>query len=134
MSPLHKCPFCSSCDSHLVSSFYSAVLNAQTTTYQCQHCLALFDFPYRLAEIDSEEKKELVTIYAYDCLMNRVPVDSYYGSPSKSKSPDFEFDSLTSFQTVSDSNDNLTPLLLNLFFTVFQIIFWAWLLCLSFKS
>lgn len=118
MSPLHKCPFCSSWDSHLVSSFYSAVLNAQTTTYQCQHCLALFDFPYRLAEIDSEEKKELVTIYAYDYLMNLVAVDSYWADPNDFRRPNLQ----STTPTTTGVLVNIFDLVTSLFILVFSIL------------
>lgn len=56
MSLTFECPYCASCESTLISSFFNAVLNAKTSVYQCEQCLSLFDFPRDVKRSELQER------------------------------------------------------------------------------
>jgi hypothetical protein len=56
MSSAFECPYCASSENKLISSFYSAVLSAKTTVYQCEQCLNLFDLPRQIAKQELQNK------------------------------------------------------------------------------
>jgi hypothetical protein len=144
MLSVFECSYCASCKNKLISSFHSAVLDAKTTVYQCEKCLNLFDFSrnvekqelqQRLSDLweDAEERISVTTaselsldpgdeslvrvvIYGYDNLNNRVPVDSYWISPSGVRSFNLEHEMPTDLDTV----DGSIPHLLKLFLPCFR--------------
>ena len=118
-----ECPYCASCSNTFLGSFYSAVLTTKTTTYQCNQCLNLFDIPPSLLADDNNNKgRQLVTIYAYDCLMNRVAVDSYWADPNSFRLPNSTPTTLTTTRGLADTF-NLVNFLLTLVFGVLSIMF-----------
>lgn len=81
----------------------------------------------------SGESQMLVVVYGYDCLDNRVPIDSYWADPSVIRLPNLEPETPTNLDVfTTHSADSSVPHLLRLLFGVFQIIFGIWLLCLAF--
>lgn len=123
MSSSSECPYCASCNNTFLGSFSSAVLTMKTTTYQCSQCLDLFDVPpFLLAADNSNERRQLVTIYAYDCLMNRVAVDSYWADPDSFRLPNHTPTTLTTTGVLADTF-NLVNFLLILVFGVLSIMF-----------
>lgn len=56
MSSNFECPYCTSCESTLISNFHSAVLNAKSSVYQCEQCLNLFDFPREVKKSELQER------------------------------------------------------------------------------
>lgn len=86
----------------------------------------------RLSTEAGDESQTLVVIYGYDCLNNRVPLDSYWASPSVVRLPNLEPETPTNLDDLTTAADSSVPHLLRLLFGVFQIIFGIWLLFLAF--
>lgn len=127
MPSTFECPSCASHNSKLAINIYDSESNIETATYQCMQCFHLFDIPRFLLEANG---KKLVTVYAYDCLDNLVPVDSYWATPRNLSVPNSE---LTPTFTKSPKYFDKYPIasLLSLLFNVVSIVFGVWLLILG---